>query len=195
MKYKLSTRISCALLTLIMVFLFIPTNVYAAIGDGVSLLAEALTPDPSTLTYIYTADELAKIGKDSDYPLDGSYILMNDISLKDISNWTPIGDSKNPFTGNFLGAGFTIKDMLIDVNKLAPAESGGTLYVGLFGYNKGLIRDLALKGQVSTYDTDGKISETNGNQKSYIGKLVGYSDSFSINLFYRIPCHKSRILG
>ena len=45
--------------------------------------------------YILTAeDELEAIG--SIYPLSGNYILGNDITLTD--EWTPIGNSENPFT-------------------------------------------------------------------------------------------------
>jgi hypothetical protein len=40
---------------------------------------------------ITSAADLAKIGKDSNYPLDGKYIQMADIDLSGYSNWVPIG--------------------------------------------------------------------------------------------------------
>jgi hypothetical protein len=48
---------------------------------------------------IYTAEELAAIGKDKN-SAKGSYILMNDLIL---DNWTPIG-----FSGSFNGNGHTV---------------------------------------------------------------------------------------
>lgn len=41
---------------------------------------------------ISNADELKKIGKDKDYPMDGDYVLTDDIDLSG-SDWTPIGGS------------------------------------------------------------------------------------------------------
>ena len=41
---------------------------------------------------ISNADELKKIGKDKDYPMDGDYVLTDDINLSG-SDWTPIGGS------------------------------------------------------------------------------------------------------
>lgn len=38
---------------------------------------------------ISNADELKKIGKDKDYPMDGDYVLTDDIDLSG-SDWTPI---------------------------------------------------------------------------------------------------------
>ena len=127
MKYRLSTRITCALLSLVMMFLFIPLNVYAAIGEGIGAISDKLEENEDvfatkTLTYIYTAEDLQKIGKDEKYPLSGSYILMNDIDLSGISNWTPIGDESNPFTGKLLGAGFTISGM--QIKTLPEVEEG-----------------------------------------------------------------------
>ena len=47
---------------------------------------------------ISNADELKKIGKDKDYPMDGDYVLTDDIDLSG-SDWTPIGGSGGSLTG------------------------------------------------------------------------------------------------
>ncbi|MGH2331100.1 GLUG motif-containing protein [Thermoanaerobacter mathranii] len=78
---------------------------------------------------IYTAEELAKIGKDPKYPLNGKYILMADIDLSGYSSgegWVPIGSNTAPFTGQFDGNGFVIKNLTIN----RPSAN----YQGLFGY-------------------------------------------------------------
>ena len=164
MKYKPFTRIFTAILTLVMVFLFIPTNIYAAVGEMLEASANDRPVTKETLKYIYNADQLAKIGNDPTYPLDGSYILMNDIDLSGIANWDPIGDADDPFCGKFLGAGFTISGM--NIAELPMASSNGCAYAGLFGYNTGLIRDMQISGSV-TANTEGK--------KAIIGSLVGHN--------------------
>lgn len=71
---------------------------------------------------ISNADELKKIGKDKDYPMDGDYVLTDDIDLSD-SDWTPIGGSggsqyalvsgERVFNGTFDGAGHVISGLTI----------------------------------------------------------------------------------
>ena len=178
MKHRFSTRISCVLLTVVMILSFVPLNIYAALGEGLSALLGDLIPGPSTITYVYTAEHLSNIGKNEkgkykEELLAGTYILMNDIDLSTFKNedgtqknWIPIGDDQHPFTGSFLGAGYTISNLKLDVNKLTPAEGSTVVYAGLFGYNQGTIRDVAVQGQVSSYDENGNPSTPNGGQKS-----------------------------
>ena len=181
MKHQLFKRVSCALLAAVMMLLSVPLDVYAAIGEGISALVDALTPPPSAVIhYIDTAEKFEKIGKDEAYPLSGTYVLMNDIDLSGAGDWTPIGSEESPFSGQFLGAGYTVSGLRLNVNALVQdAEDGSeakpNLYVGLFGYNTGLIRDLALEGTVSTYDEQGAVSSTPTDRKCYIGALVGYN--------------------
>lgn len=71
---------------------------------------------------ISNADELKKIGKDKDYPMDGDYVLTDDIDLSG-SDWTPIGGSggsqyalvsgERVFNGTFDGAGHVISGLTI----------------------------------------------------------------------------------
>jgi len=78
---------------------------------------------------IASAQDLAKIGVDSKYPLSGTYRLTQNISL---SNWVPIGDNSKPFRGVLIGGGKTIT-----LNGFAPFNAGKP-YLGIFGYVKGV---------------------------------------------------------
>ena len=85
-------------------------------------------------------EELQKIGNDSGYPLDGDYILGNDIDASATVSWNggkgfkpiaPDTDSGSEFyqgtyfTGTFDGKGYTINILYI----YRPDEE----FVGLFG--------------------------------------------------------------
>ncbi len=85
---------------------------------------------------IRSAAELAKIGNSAKYPLDGDYVLVADIDLSTINNFTPIGGSEsecgivegsNVFTGTFDGRGHTIVGLKITVSDT------DRVHVGLFG--------------------------------------------------------------
>ncbi|HIJ61288.1 MAG TPA: filamentous hemagglutinin N-terminal domain-containing protein [Rhodospirillaceae bacterium] len=73
--------------------------------------------------------------------LSGSYTLAANLDLTGFT-WNPIGSSGTPFTGIFNGGGYTISGLTIN----QPANN----YIGLFGYNSGTIRNLALTGEVIT---------------------------------------------
>jgi hypothetical protein len=111
---------------------------------------------------IRTAEQLAKIGVDPLYPLDGHYIQMADIDLSVYSTgegWVPIGSSSEPFTGIFNGNGFMIKNLYIN----RPSNNQG-----LFGYvNWAGLRNITLKD----------VSVTGRNNT---GALVGYTENRTI---------------
>ena len=65
------------------------------------------TPNTEEPTLIYTAQELFNIRNN----LCGNYALATDIDLSSISNWTPIGNERFPFTGSFDGMGHVIKGL------------------------------------------------------------------------------------
>jgi hypothetical protein len=86
-----------------------------------------------------TAADLAKIGVDPAYPLDGNYALGADLTLTD---WTSIGTYDAPFTGTFDGGGRT----------LAISGSGG-----IFGFTDGaLISNVTVSGTISA-NRDGTV--------------------------------------
>lgn len=71
--------------------------------------------------------------------LDKRYIQVSDIDLGVVSNWRPIGpDEDHPFTGDYDGGGYRIRNMTAD------RESQN--YVGLFGMaTNGKIHDVRLE--------------------------------------------------
>ena len=94
--------------------------------------------------------------------LDGKYALVCDIDLGG-AKWTPIGTSSSPFTGEFNGNGYTVSNFQITT---------GRAYVGLFGYNKGVIENLGVENFTVN------VSYSGGTV--YAGGLVGYNDGGSI---------------
>ena len=93
---------------------------------------------------IDTPEELAKIGVDKEYPLDGNYILTADINLGGETNpWNPIGT----FTGTFDGAGHTISGLYIAGDSSADGNDQG---LSLFSYlsSGGTIENLTVKGDI-----------------------------------------------
>jgi len=117
---------------------------------------------------ITTAEELLKIGVDSQYPLSGSYWLGNDIDLSGIM-WTPIGkDALNAFSGTFDGNGKTIRALSL--------PDGITQYSGLFGYTKGaLIKNLSVEINSTN------LSFNNEGQALYIAPLAAYAQNTRFN--------------
>ncbi len=106
-------------------------------------------------TLITTADELAAIADD----LSGNYVLANDITLPapaegESSNWTPIGTATAPFTGNFSGDGYAVKNLI-----LGDANAS---YTGLFGASSGTIMNVGIES--------GRIVG-----KEFVGAIVGSS--------------------
>ena len=99
------------------------------------------------------AAALARIGANSDYPLDGEYTLGADLTLE---NWKPIGTASAPFTGTFNGSGKT----------LAIVDGSG----GLFGFTEG--------AAVSNVTVTGTINAEGG--VVYAGGIVGRGIDTSI---------------
>jgi hypothetical protein len=111
-------------------------------------------------------DELQLIGNDPSYPLDGDYVLGNNIDASATATWDsgagfiPIGDDTTPFTGTFDGAGYTLTNLAIN----RPTED----YVGLFGCTDGAtIQNMAL-------------DKANVSGQNSVGGLVGNNYSGSI---------------
>jgi len=80
---------------------------------------------------VYDVDTLSYVGKSpagaySDWGLDKHYKQMENIDLASVANWTPIGTTSAPFTGNYDGNGHTISKLTI-----TSATAAG---VGLFCY-------------------------------------------------------------
>lgn len=126
-----------------------------------------------------SAEEFAKIGADAAYPLDGTYLITENIDLSE-KVWTPIGTASAPFTGKILGNGFVISGLTIGTAD-APVAAGtvkasdGTgdlISFGLFGKVKGAtVKDLALT-EVSLF-VDGTAAATEKRAGAIAGQAEG----------------------
>jgi prepilin-type N-terminal cleavage/methylation domain-containing protein len=125
---------------------------------------EHLTEVPEGYIGIYTPAELASIGNDPDYPLDGNYIVMKDLDLSGYENWTPIGNIAPQFTGTFDGNNYVISNLTINSNQD---------YKGLFGC-------------ISETSEIKKIGLENINVAGcdYVGGLVGQNDGGTLTNCY-----------
>lgn len=83
-------------------------------------------PRETAVTPVYTAEDLDDIRHD----LSGHYVLMDDIDMSGVDDWTSIGTESYPFTGVFDGGGHEITGFH------APAEIPEGAYFALFGYVK-----------------------------------------------------------
>jgi hypothetical protein len=111
--------------------------------------------------------QLQRIG--GDYPLNGKYELTDDISLTD---WTPIGNVSQPFTGAFDG-----QDKTITLNGFDAGALSGNL--GIFGYTMGAeIHDLNvnLNWEAAVSFALTGLPGVNGSTQ-YVGGAVGYASS------------------
>ena len=140
--------------------------------------------------HIETAEQLALIGRCSDYLLTDDYILDNDIDLSKYPNWEPIGAYVIPFAGNFDGKGYTISNLTI----YRPREYS----IGLFSYSEGNISNLNLEdinllggedvgGLVGTQYPEGKITNSYAvgkvSGKDHVGGLAGHAEGKITNSY------------
>lgn len=90
---------------------------------------------------------------------DQNAVLMDDIDLSSIGNWTPIGNRAIRYKGTFDGNGHSISNLNINISEM---------YVGLFGWlgEGGVIRNVHI--------TSGTIVTT--NEYGYAGGIAGYSE-------------------
>ena len=141
---------------------------------------------------ISNIEELQRIGNDPAYPLDGDYVLTQDIDASATAGWNdgagfdPVGtwleeDPSAAFTGTFDGQGHVITNLVIN----RPGEG----YAGLFGFvgEGGVIENLGIEGgAVSGGErvgalaggiSDGTISECHVTSsvtgEDFVGGLVG----------------------
>ena len=84
--------------------------------------------------------------------------LTDDLDLSEENTWTPIGTKENPFNGVFNGNGHEIKDLVlgqVENGKYALSSDGGS-WIGLFGYNEGIIKNVGIKSvSINADEVDG----------------------------------------
>lgn len=104
----------------------------------------ALTGCPMEIS---TIEQLQLIGNDPAYPLDGDYVLTQDIDASDTVNWNdgagfePIGRLSTPFTGTLDGNGYSIDGLVIS----RPLENE----VALFAAATGNIKNVEVIGTIT----------------------------------------------
>lgn len=114
---------------------------------SVALAAEddAVATVPDGYIGIYTAEDLDNVRNN----LSGKYILMNNIDLSSYENWSPIGTSETPFTGELDGNGYVLKNLIFN-DKFSNAKD---IDSGLFGYAKGaILSDVLIKNLSVKFD-------------------------------------------
>ncbi|HOQ31754.1 MAG TPA: PASTA domain-containing protein, partial [Candidatus Hydrogenedens sp.] len=137
-------------------------------------VSDGLCP-PITVNSI---NQIAQIGKVPEYPLDGYYVLENNIDASDTVNWNS-GAGFEPiknFTGLFSGAGHIISDLYIN----RPTED----YVGFFGFLENsarIINVYILKANVTGRGAVGILAGNNLGQIYNCGVhgTVQGNDSFT----------------
>lgn len=165
-------------------------------ANGEVSLADAATDTPIEID---SADELAKIGDDG-YPLNGSYVLADDINLEGNANnaWKSIGN----FTGTFDGAGYKISGLYLNAGNLGSADRGLGLFtsVGQGGTVENLTVEGVIDGTNAGVGIGGIVGRNNGGTisnctssvditgsvDSNVGGIVGSSDSGTI-----VDCHNT----
>lgn len=78
---------------------------------------------------INSIEELQKIGRSADYPLDGQYLLTNDLdgsAVQEGLTIDQIGSIEQPFSGTFDGQGHVIKNLFIKAKEIKPSEENGS---------------------------------------------------------------------
>ena len=124
-----------------------------------------VTPDEYVILYAKFYTAISEAEDLNGISLNGKYALVCDIDLGG-AEWTPIGTSSSPFTGEFNGNGYTVSNFKITT---------GRTYVGLFGYNKGVIKNLGVENFTVNVSYSDDV---------YAGGLVGYNDGGSITNSY-----------
>lgn len=166
------------------------------LGDGYTV-----SEDGNTYT-VYTADGLMAWAEAAQGNLSLNCTLTHDIDLSG-TEWEPVGDRKNVYTGTFDGNGHTISNLTITKENLSFGD-----YCGMFGRvgTNATIQDLTLEnvrldvgadgiligalagsnqGTISNCKVSGNISVTT-DEMGYAGGVVGLMNSGFIQY-----CHSS----
>lgn len=109
---------------------------FAMVFASIQINSNKAKAEETDVIEISSAEELAKIGNDENYPMDGKYKLTADIT--DVA--TTIGDSSTTFTGEFDG----------DDHSVTFNLSSEVNYNGLFAYIKGAsVQNVVVKGTMN----------------------------------------------
>ncbi len=136
-------------------------------ANGEVSLADAATDTPIKIS---SAENLKKIGTEPGFPMDGSYVLTEDIDLRGEENpWKSIGKGGKSFTGTFDGDGHTISGLYLNFSSIGGTDPGA-----------GLFTSVGQDGSVKNLTVEGKIDPT-GLERSSIGGVVGVNNGGTIS--------------
>lgn len=138
----------------------------------------AAAADSEDVIEIGTAEELEKIGVDEKYPLNGNYVLTDDINLGGSAEnlWNPIeGPNGEAFTGTFDGDGHTISGLYMN----AQSAGNQTRGLGLFSYlgSDGTVKNLTVEGEIDPEDRNGSVGGIVG---ANYGKVINCTSGVDI---------------
>jgi hypothetical protein len=138
--------------SVLLLLVLMPSLCFMGCENGAAPTDDAITLD--------SASDLARIGRESAYPLSGVYKLTADIEL---TNWTPLGaDDSHLFSGTFDGNNKTIT-----IKSFSPEIA--RQYVGVFGYADGAtLKNSKIAGTIT-------VAWDNPDEKAlFFGGLAGY---------------------
>ena len=119
---------------------------------------------------IATVADLRGIGIDTDKPMNGSYVLLNDIDLSGVTDWVPIGmntghafsgagKTLTNFAGTFDGQKHAIKNLTYTFDgTYTGAFTTDELTGGIFGRISGTVKNLELKNLKITGNCAGALT-------------------------------------
>ena len=128
MKNKLSLNL---IISSILIFAF-----------GGSLLGSFLiAKEANKVEYIKSEEDFEKVRNN----LSGHFILSPDSDINISNNWIPIGTAEHPFSGYFEGNFHGVNLSEGFSKEYAESASDSDLYLGLFGFNVGIIKHLNVR--------------------------------------------------
>ena len=122
---------------------------------------------------------------------DCEIVLANDINLSAVChpadesgaaevNWTPIGnDASHAFAGTFDGNGHTIEGLYI--NETGKWSNNAILYKGLFGNSSGVIKNVAVTGNIVVDNEELGRTNTRALTIKGVGGIVGTHNETVLN--------------
>ena len=121
---------------------------------------------------ITTYEQLLEIQND----LDGDYILEKDIDLEKVTDWVPIGDEINAFTGTFDGNGHVLYNLKINYRGQYQETPNNFIFIGFFGKARGAtIKNLGIEN--ASYEVSWDDYEEGDKEAfSCVGGILGGMD-------------------
>ncbi len=135
-----------------------------------SVMTSVFGQDPIEIS---TIEDLQKIGKDDTFPIDGHYVLTQNIDASTYSGFEPIAED-NEFSGVFDGRGHKVISLVVN-----EIHNGGGLFKKIG--NTGIVRNLGLEScDMSGEYIGGLVGENHGSiSRCYIQNSRINSNGFS----------------